>query len=91
MDRLGAVSRLLLFPWTDKGTRRRDDVVVVHCEQIPWMAEAWVVAAMVAVEDSLPHIPLRTCQPMEEVDRIRMEDSLPSHMEEEEGEARDGA
>ena len=76
MDRLSVVSRLLLFPGkTDKETWRRDDVVVVHFEQIPWMAEAWVVAAMVA-EDSLPRRHLRTCQPMEEDDRNRMEDNL---------------
>ena len=91
MGRLSVVSRLLLLPLkTDKKTGRREDVVVVHLEQIPWMAEAWVVVAAMVVEDSLPRRHLRTCQPMEEDDRNRMEDNHLSHREEE-GEAHDGA
>ena len=92
MGRLSVVSRLLLLPLkTDKKTGRREDVVVVHLEQIPWMAEAWVVVAAMVVEDSLPRRHLRTCQPMEEDDRNRMEDNLLSHREEEGEEAHDGA
>ena len=92
MGRLSVVSRLLLLPLkTDKKTGRREDVVVVHLEQIPWMAEASVVVAAMVVEDSLPRRHLRTCQPMEEDDRNHMEDNLLSHREEEGEEAPDGA